>query len=121
MAPEIINDEPYSEGADIFSFGIILFEMVTGKRPFHESSGGSNLAATMKLANKERPKIPPECKCPKWLSEMIQQCWDAEPTRRPTAAGILERLRHPAVDDAPETAADSEDLEKTIPLPRKSN
>ena len=36
MAPEVIEHNPYGEKADVFSFGIVLWELLTGKVPYQE-------------------------------------------------------------------------------------
>lgn len=38
MAPEVIRSEPYTEKCDVYSFGIILNELITGERPYIEAT-----------------------------------------------------------------------------------
>lgn len=40
MAPEVIRCEPYTEKCDVYSFGIILNELITGEHPYIETSFG---------------------------------------------------------------------------------
>jgi serine/threonine protein kinase len=91
-APEILKGEKYSEKVDIFSFGMILYAMVSGRAPFRGGEGDqalSPLQIMMKIAvQKERPKIPPEVHCPTWLSDLINECWAAKPDQRPTADDV---------------------------------
>ena len=63
MAPEQLRGETVDATADIFSLGCILYEMVTGKKPFHRDSGAATIAAILKDAlptDSMGDTIPPE-------------------------------------------------------------
>ena len=80
LAPEIMKDEPYSEKADIYSFGVILWELCTRKQFFSEISFMS--ALEQKVIEGERPGIPSTC-----LAEyktLIENCWSGDPYQRPS-------------------------------------
>ncbi|OHT04631.1 TKL family protein kinase [Tritrichomonas foetus] len=86
MAPEIIKGKVYTEKSDVYSYGILLWEMLTGNTPYSDMN-------TMKVRdevayNNMRPKIPPTCS-PK-LERLIKKCWENDPMKRPDFAQIIE-------------------------------
>jgi Tol biopolymer transport system component len=80
MSPEQASGGTVDARSDIFSFGAVLYEMVTGRRPFGGGSSAEVLAALLK----EQPKAPsalvPEV--PKELERIILRCLRKEPARR---------------------------------------
>ncbi|RHZ89615.1 hypothetical protein Glove_13g175 [Diversispora epigaea] len=81
IAPEVLNgDEEYAKPADVYSFGIIAYEIVTGFPPYPDIPHDKNLA--MKICNGLRPKI--SFHTPKLITRTIMRCWDARVTHRPT-------------------------------------
>ncbi|RHZ89639.1 hypothetical protein Glove_13g107 [Diversispora epigaea] len=81
IAPEVLNgDEEYAKPADVYSFGIIAYEIVTGFPPYPDIPHDKNLA--VKICNRLRPKIP--FHTPKLITRTIMRCWDARVTHRPT-------------------------------------
>ncbi|KAK1631156.1 hypothetical protein QYE76_005471 [Lolium multiflorum] len=58
MAPEVIRCEPYTEKCDVYSFGVILNELVTGEHPYIETSYGPTKIALEVADGKLRPKLP---------------------------------------------------------------
>ncbi|RHZ64770.1 hypothetical protein Glove_320g52 [Diversispora epigaea] len=90
IAPEVISgDEEYTKAADVYSFGIIAYEMVTGFLPYPDIPHDKDLA--MKICNGLRPKIP--FHIPKLITRIIMRCWDARVTYRPTFKELDEELR----------------------------
>ncbi|RHZ87139.1 hypothetical protein Glove_40g177 [Diversispora epigaea] len=80
IAPEVLSGEEYTKAADVYSFGIIAYEMVTGFPPYPDIPHDKDLA--MKICDGLRPKIP--FHIPKLITRMIMRCWDARVTNRPT-------------------------------------
>ncbi|RHZ87136.1 hypothetical protein Glove_40g71 [Diversispora epigaea] len=89
IAPEVLSGEEYTKAADVYSFGIIAYEMVTGFSPYPDISHDSDLA--IKICNGLRPKIP--FHIPKLITRMIMRCWDARVTHRPTFEELKDELR----------------------------
>ena len=88
MAPEVADALPYNHKADVYSFGIILWEMNSMKKPFHGLN--RELFYERIVHGGERP--PMSKKWPSELCRLIADCWSAEVDKRPTFAVIGERL-----------------------------
>ena len=80
MSPEQATGGAVDARSDIFSFGAVLYEMVTGRRPFAGGSSAEMLAALLK----EQPKPPSELvtDVPRDLERIILRCLRKEPDRR---------------------------------------
>jgi len=87
MAPEVFKGDTYSEKADVWSFGMVLWEMCTGEYPYQESPP-ANFAAQVAYKG-FRPMIPQSCG-PLWAN-LILSCWREAPDR-PSFVDILRRL-----------------------------
>ncbi|RHZ79135.1 hypothetical protein Glove_151g121 [Diversispora epigaea] len=89
IAPEVLNgDEEYTKAADVYSFGIVAYEIVTGIPPYPDIPHDLDLA--MKIRNGLRPKIP--FHTPKLVTRTIMRCWDARVTHRPTFEELVKEL-----------------------------
>jgi len=88
MAPEIWRGKKYTTASDIYSFGMIMWELTTGRMPFWDQN--YDLELTIKICNKFRPPIINST--PKGYNELMQKCWDSDPNKRPTASYIYEIL-----------------------------
>ncbi|HEY7912089.1 MAG TPA: tetratricopeptide repeat protein [Blastocatellia bacterium] len=71
MSPEQLRGEELDERTDIFSFGIVLFEMVTGKLPFKGANGLDVAASILKDEAEEIGQLPPQM--PRKLKEMVER------------------------------------------------
>jgi eukaryotic-like serine/threonine-protein kinase len=87
MAPEQIEGQPADARSDIFSFGLVLYEMLTGRRAFEASSQTGLMAAILKEEPQPittlQPLIPPA------LERTVAKCLAKEPARRWQTAGDL--------------------------------
>jgi serine/threonine protein kinase len=88
IAPEILRGENYNTASDIYSFGIIMNILATGKRPWHSEAHDISLAKH--ICDGKRLEIPDDT--PKFYAELMQQCWDNEPKKRPTASNLYKKL-----------------------------
>ncbi|XP_008809079.1 serine/threonine-protein kinase STY13 [Phoenix dactylifera] len=88
MAPEMIQHRPYNQKVDVYSFGIVLWELITGMLPFPNMTA---VQAAFAVVNRGvRPIIPHDCHPA--LSEIMTRCWDADPDERPPFAEVVRML-----------------------------
>ncbi|XP_004491350.1 serine/threonine-protein kinase 12 isoform X2 [Cicer arietinum] len=90
VAPEVYRNEEYDTKADVFSFALILQEMIEGCPPFYrkpENEVPKAYVENMRPPFKASPKLYAY-----GLKELIEECWDGEPYRRPAFRQIIERL-----------------------------
>uniref|UniRef100_A0A8C0R8W7 Mitogen-activated protein kinase kinase kinase n=1 Tax=Canis lupus dingo TaxID=286419 RepID=A0A8C0R8W7_CANLU len=88
MAPEVIKSSLFSKGSDIWSYGVLLWELLTGEVPYRGIDG---LAVAYGVAvNKLTLPIPSTC--PEPFAKLMKECWQQDPHIRPSFALILEQL-----------------------------
>ncbi|GBB90172.1 hypothetical protein RclHR1_17040003 [Rhizophagus clarus] len=87
VAPEVLRKKPYTKAADIYSFGMIMYFIITGRQPFENRAHDFNLA--LDICNGIRPEIPeiPELKS-NWYIDLMKKCWDSNPDNRPDIESI---------------------------------
>ncbi|KAH1139036.1 hypothetical protein AAZX31_10G182200 [Glycine max] len=92
MAPELLdgNSCRVSEKVDIFSFGIAMWEMLTGEEPYANMHCGAIIGGIVN--NTLRPPIPKRCDS-EW-KKLMEECWSPDPAARPTFTDIKNRLRN---------------------------
>ncbi|KAJ7566535.1 hypothetical protein O6H91_02G107800 [Diphasiastrum complanatum] len=89
MAPEVIGHKCYDHKADIFSFGVILWELITGKVPYDYLSPFQ--VALGVLQEGLRPIIPPGTE-PR-VVKLLERCWQTDPLQRPEFSEITAVLQ----------------------------
>ncbi|MFH0903420.1 MAG: serine/threonine-protein kinase, partial [Pseudomonadota bacterium] len=92
LAPESWLGKEISEAADVWAFGLILAELVTGQHPYRGLSGG--LLRRRVVAAEPVPLVfpPPGTEVPRELVKLIASCLDKDPERRPSALAVANRL-----------------------------
>jgi serine/threonine protein kinase len=88
IAPEIITGRKYSFASDIYSFGILMWEISSGQLPFSNYDHDYNLA--MNIVNGIRPRIVGGT--PLEYENLMIQCWDANPLKRPKMNTLLNKI-----------------------------
>ncbi|XVE64730.1 hypothetical protein DITRI_Ditri07aG0124900 [Diplodiscus trichospermus] len=99
-APEVLLEQEqagstsiskYTEKADVYSFGMLCFELLTGKVPFEEGHlQGEKLSRNIRAG--ERPLFPHTA--PKFLVNLTKKCWHSDPNQRPSFSSICRILRY---------------------------
>ena len=81
MAPEVLSKKTYTKESDIYSFGMIMWEFTTGKKPFHD-----RLHLMLDILKGERPQVTDDT--PEFYAELMNKCWDHDTENRPTAREV---------------------------------
>ncbi|POG71932.1 kinase-like domain-containing protein [Rhizophagus irregularis DAOM 181602=DAOM 197198] len=88
VAPEVLRGKEYTQESDIYAFGIIAYEVCTGLPPFYDFAHDKFLAIS--ICEGHRPKA--NYKIPQLILDIIKQCWDADPLKRPKACELYKSL-----------------------------
>ena len=85
MAPEVAQDDAINKQCDVFSFSIIVWELMEHKIPFPDAR--TNYLVTKAIIDGERPSI--SAQWPAYLSSLTQACWAPAPNDRPKFSDII--------------------------------
>ncbi|RHZ44155.1 hypothetical protein Glove_756g30 [Diversispora epigaea] len=106
IPPEVLRGNEFTKKGDIYSFGGIMYEIVTAQRPFADQAHDTFLM--IDICNGVRPKASDFMLnwIPEWYLDLMYRCWSDDPSKRPTAAelvnliwDVLERLDNNIVDN----------------------
>jgi len=92
MAPEVASGTQYHEKVDVFSFSIIIYEVVCRHMAFEELDQES---AMQEIASGGRPRLDPDIvppDAPPALLDLMMRCWDQEPSKRPSISQAHDEL-----------------------------
>ncbi|XP_068698007.1 mitogen-activated protein kinase kinase kinase 7-like [Montipora foliosa] len=92
MAPEVFEGNNYTEKCDVFSFGIILWEMITRRKPYEETSRYNAFSIMWAVHSGTRP--PLIAGIPQPIEDLMTSCWDQMPSIRPSFTRIVQILQH---------------------------
>eukprot|EP00002_Diphylleia_rotans_P000123 TRINITY_DN1006_c0_g1_i15.p1 TRINITY_DN1006_c0_g1~~TRINITY_DN1006_c0_g1_i15.p1 ORF type:complete len:458 (+),score=106.05 TRINITY_DN1006_c0_g1_i15:183-1376(+) len=87
LAPEILKGQRYTEKADVFSFGIMMWEVVSRDRPY---ANQDPLRLNLEIVNGLRPTPPRNAEAA--LVQLMNKCWDGDEKARPGFAEIHDSL-----------------------------
>ncbi|XP_078700262.1 mitogen-activated protein kinase kinase kinase 7-like isoform X2 [Branchiostoma floridae x Branchiostoma belcheri] len=91
MAPEVFEGSLYSEKCDVFSWGIILWEVITRRKPFDEV-GGPAFRIMWAVHNGTRPPLVKGL--PKPIENLMTRCWSKDPNQRPAMEEVVRIMAH---------------------------
>ncbi|KAK8888185.1 hypothetical protein M9Y10_039249 [Tritrichomonas musculus] len=95
MAPEVITGDRFNTKADVYAFGILMYEVIGGKRAYSDLLHGKNPINIYQLKKKiELEDLHPKFDFPitKSLQQMIEKCWSRDPKERPTFNELFKKL-----------------------------
>ena len=82
IAPEIFKGATFSKESDIYSMGMIMWELTTGCKPFANVDHDTNLI--YKIIDGERPEITNDT--PEQYADLMKRCWDSDSSKRPSTS-----------------------------------
>lgn len=91
MAPEVVLSQRYNQKADVYSFGMVLYELFFQQKPFELHN--FDMHKLLVCEGEERPSLPRSC--PLLLDDILQGIWKTDPAERPSMPGVrvsLEKL-----------------------------
>jgi len=90
--PEVLNNQEYDESADVYSFGIIMWELVAFGAPFAEYDHmfKNIMMKRQEITKGLRPTIPEGTKEP--FQDLMKKCWQTNPKERPDFSFVLMQL-----------------------------
>ncbi|POG67576.1 kinase-like domain-containing protein [Rhizophagus irregularis DAOM 181602=DAOM 197198] len=80
VAPEVLRRKPYIKKSDIYSFGMVMYFVATGRQPFYNRAHDHLLA--LDICKGVRPEIN-EPEAPKCYIDLMKKCWDLNLNNRP--------------------------------------
>lgn len=87
MAPEVFASDNYTEKCDVFSWGIILWEVLSRRKPYY-SNGVTSFTILWSVHQGKRPPLIKNC--PKCIEKLMTQCWHQIPANRPSMSELVE-------------------------------
>nr|XP_039262213.1 mitogen-activated protein kinase kinase kinase 13-B-like isoform X1 [Styela clava] len=94
MAPEVIRNEPVSEKVDLWSYGVILWELLTGEIPYLDVDS----SAIIWGVGSDSMSLPVPTTCPEGFKLLLRQCWSSKSQNRPSFNQVLRHLEIAAAD-----------------------
>ncbi|RHZ44137.1 hypothetical protein Glove_756g20 [Diversispora epigaea] len=99
IPPEVLRGNKFTMEGDTYSFGGIMYELVTSQRPFADQAHDTYLM--IDICNGVRPKVPDFMLnwIPEWYLNLMYRCWSDDPSERPTAAELVNLFCDNIVDN----------------------
>jgi len=91
MAPEVVAGETYDEKVDVYSFGMIMFEVICREVPFEEDDPKIVVQLVGEGKRPDPEAIPPDC--PPLLRKTMEECWAHDPKNRPAFDVVLSAIK----------------------------
>ncbi|CAA0832422.1 protein tyrosine kinase family protein [Striga hermonthica] len=89
MAPEVLRNEPSNEKCDVYSFGVILWELCTLRQPW----GGMNPMQVVGAVGFQHRRLEIPDDVDPAIADIIMRCWQTDPNLRPSFAEIMAALK----------------------------
>jgi len=95
IAPEVFKVQKYTTASDIYSLGMVMWELMTGRSPLWDQIKDINLI--IKICDGLRPPIVTNA--PKGYIELMKECWNSDPKKRPTAIEFYKEIKKIKIDE----------------------
>ncbi|KAE9548675.1 hypothetical protein FO519_008108 [Halicephalobus sp. NKZ332] len=92
MAPEYIREMKMTPKADVWSFGVFVWELLTKQTPYQDATNDEKAAIMMGIG-RGLLKLNIPNNCPKEQAELLTRCWEAEDWKRPTMGEVIEMIK----------------------------
>jgi serine/threonine protein kinase len=89
IAPEVLQGKKYTKASDIYSFGMIMWELMVGRRPFWDRN--HNIDLIIEICDGSRPPIITNA--PKGYIDLMKRCWHPDPEKRPPAVEVSKNIK----------------------------
>ena len=97
MAPELFNEDARdSKEGDMYAFGMLVYEVITGSRPFEHHRMIELPRLTIQGSRPPRPEDPVAVGFGQGTWEFVEKCWDKNPELRPSATEALDHFKRAA-------------------------
>jgi len=106
MAPEVVKVMPYGLSADVYSFGILMWEMLTLKAAFEKYTREMHYKEV--IVEGKRPKVAKSW--PFVIKNLLERCWHKLPEERPSFQAVCELIKFGLPDDNVNSSERSDDL-----------
>uniref|UniRef100_A0A7S2QG15 Protein kinase domain-containing protein n=1 Tax=Zooxanthella nutricula TaxID=1333877 RepID=A0A7S2QG15_9DINO len=93
MAPEVASGSSYNEKVDVWSFSMIMFEVICREIPFEDEETADVGRLTIMGKRPDLEAVPPDC--PRLMYDTMLNCWAHDPEKRPSFAVVLRALKRP--------------------------
>ena len=117
MSPEQVEAKETGDRSDIFSFGVVFYEMITGQRPFTGDTQASVLAALLKDQPPPMSQLQPLT--PRALEQVVRKCLEKKPDDRWQSARDLKPTLELIDLDAPPASTSSSSLPMPVQIPSR--
>lgn len=116
MAPESLKDGVFTSQSDVWSYGVVLWEIVTlAQQPYQGLSNEQVLKFVLRGETQDKPE-----KCPEHLFTIMKLCWNWSPKDRPTFIELIEMLYPDVEKSAAETFQKVSHYHNHVPTPVES-
>ncbi|XP_032596367.1 uncharacterized protein LOC6568594 isoform X1 [Drosophila grimshawi] len=96
VAPEVFEEGKYTKESDVYSFGIVFWEVMSRKKPFSQFNRSFEFTNVEEIQNGKRPPLSDIIESEfNYIKEIIERCWDTDPKNRPTISELVEQLHEP--------------------------
>ena len=88
IASEVLQGQKYTKASDVYSFGMIMWKLMTGREPFWDQDHDTDLI--IEIYDGLRPPIVTNA--PEGYIELMQKCWDPDPIKRPSSVDLVQKI-----------------------------